>query len=368
MKPGSHYVDPESDYFDALANYEIRLNAGEFVYILPSLINSAFKQLQGSIDWYVVSIGDEPVPCALDRFTNLEKQNGYVTIGNIERNMEEYPIDIPTIARFRELQGRGWGQIMSVSDKTITFRVRMVGEDDFIISREPSIYESVFEIAYFSDMTERLESSSYTEVDRFEVRTSGFIARRRNGTLSRELYDVCNDSGTFEFDPLKIAQFLRNRTFDQMIRSWFPREETEEEYGDSFSLTNVKDYSICVYRYKFLSHKSIARMAMIESWMIELGIRGGFVLMDGPMSGQGYLFVVAEAIKYGHSTRSGDLHTFLSRYDSLHWKRVSMYDYRNKDCLFKVDIDDYPETPFAIRESDLDKPEFKTVKSLIDQF
>ena len=45
-----------------------------------------------------------------------------------------------------------------------------------------------------------------------------------------------------------------------------------------------------------------------------------------------------------------------------------MYDYRNKDCLFKVDIDDYPETPFAIRESDLDKPEFKTVKSLIDQF
>lgn len=393
VKPGSHHIveainsvelteGHDGDElarltrnFDALTDYEIRLKKGDFIYILPRLVNDAYIHMSGIIKWYALTVNHAHHDSThnFDGFSNLQLEFNYTPIYHAEQSPDDYDyIDKSLVQEFKELQNRGWGQVISIDPQMFVFRIRSIAQDEFTIMRDPSIYEAMYEIAYYPDMDGRVMHCNYTIYDCFDVRTSGFIARRRNEIITRELYDLCASSGKFRFEPLKIASYIRNISYNQMICSWYPKEIVSEQCDtESFALTNIKSYSVYVMRFKMLDFKNIIRIAMIESWMKELCIRGGFVLADPdsdtPNCEYGYLVVVAESIAYGHTSQSGNLNTFMNRYDSFHWRRVSRFDHRNKDCLYKVDINDYPPDFFVIRHFKLADPVYHKVRSIIEK-
>jgi hypothetical protein len=391
VRPGQHHIvdamscciddnrlDTLRNSLDSINPCTIRFNCNEFVYILPNLMRS--MTMPKHMTWFKV-VDNRPACIPNHNFDTFDQMNKEFSLMYVHSlNNQNIPLEwmdnnqlLDIISQFTELAEKGWGQLMNVSEEYLTFRIRSIASDDILIMGDPSLYEAVYEVLYYYDMSKRAQHSNYSLIDRFEVRTSGFIARRRNDLLTADLYKLCtngsNDESDFSFDLMKVSSYLRNLNFNQIIKKWFPIEKKEELSG--LCLTDIKSYSTYVFRYRALDSKNITRMVMVEDWIKELDIKGGFVLSDPDVNRSdprhfGYLIVSGESIVYGHIGKSGDLNTFMDRYDSFHWKKVTRYSHRNCDFLFEVDYKSYPDSFFIITHDELhNKEEYTSIRDIV---
>lgn len=365
-----------------LHRFTIRMNRHEFAYILPNLLRKVAVNGEGSA-WFKVVDGRKN----MDTTHNFNSFDGMITEYNYRfvDSVNESTVPISWISKdrrdsmmrsFKDLQERGWGQLMEISEETLVFRVRGVSSDSIVKMGDPSLYEAMYEVVYYHDMSQRVKHSNYDIMDCFEVRTSGFIARRRNNLFTADMYSLCtggtNEESDFTFDPIKIAIYLRDLSFNGKIKEWYPREEKKELTG--LCLNNFKKYSTMVFKYRTLDQKNLTRMAMVEDWIRELDVKGGFVISDpnaenGSFESNGYLIISGEPIVYGHGGRSGDLNTFMDRYDSFHWKKVKRYNERTHDLLFDVNYDEIPDSFFVIDHSTLESDNsYQTVRNTLLNF
>jgi len=409
--PGQHHIldailnDPNNEEkvrelennISTLPVHEIILNHHEFILIVPSLLRNIDMSISNDIQWFkVVDKRCEKWSSfsVFSRFDAMIKKYGYRFV-NILDNVTVPWIPDNELNRlcleFTELQNRGWGQLMNVDEENLTFRVRSVASDSIMIMGEPSLYDAMYEVIYFHNMSNRITHSNYNNADRFEIRTSGFLARRRNDLYTAEIYDLCtnhtNNEENFVFDVIKISSYLRTRSFNDTIKHWYPREIKEEIAG--ICLTDCKKYSTLVFKFRTLNKKNLSRIAMIEDWINNLDIKGGFVISDSNANiknvniknaniknaniknsrQNGYLIISGEAIHYGHTGKTGDLNTFLDRYDSFNWKKVQRYTERNSDILFDVDYAKLPDKFFVIDHDTLELDEsYSIVREILSHF
>lgn len=411
--PGYHHICNRSN--DTIPTkcdsyrYQMVIKEDQIVYFHPyvffdmSTNRDNDSNLQ-NLKWYGVERSDTHQSDHLWGSWDLFKTNGDFTIIDDVKDHELFRSDQDLYKGFIELEQKGYGEFVKMNQDNILFRIRprCCDKSSFIQLGDPSIYESVIEIVYYFDMTERISHTNYTEVDRFEVRTGGVLARSCNSKFAQKLYDMCTqDSITFKIDLTQIIEYFRTIDYNDLLCEWYPAEiKTEDSQDDTtppdapvdtdvlvlgvkpsqfdldMKLNIKKVYSINVYKFDRLDHKNISRIRMITSWMNDLKLRGGFVLTDETESKvhnkgdlkniSGYMIVGGEEVVVTHRDKLGDLAVFQNRFKCLHWKKVKHYHYSNHDHISRLRYEKFPEQVFILTHAEIDKnPEHAEILSVV---
>lgn len=407
--PGYHHICNRQTNEDKTSDqylYDMIIKRDQIVYFHPYIFynlcnNEINNHNTTKLMWYGVKKGlseSDQKSVSLWGSWNLFKTKGDFTIIDDVKNHNLFQKDQELYEQFIRMEQKGYGEFVKLNTDNIVFRIRPVCNTGYIELGDPSIYESVIEIVYYFDISERILHTNYSDVDRFEVRTGGVLARSCNSHFTQKLYDLCcesdndksgdEDEFVFKFNLLRVIEFFRTMDYNKLLCEWYPRETKcdesiiNNENSDVLVIglpknnksntpqtildvkLNIKQvYSINVYKFDRLDNKNIARIRMIQSWMHELNLKGGFVISnetehgthDHNNSKSGYMIVAGEEVVITHRNKLGDLAIFQNRFKCLHWKKVKHYHYSNHDHIYRLRYEKFPNENFILVHKDLDK-------------
>jgi hypothetical protein len=382
--PGYHHIynreskdDTETPILPDL--YEMIMRKEQIVYFHPYVFHNLYNNNNININnvaWYGVKNTLIDLWGSWDVF---KAEGDFMIIDDIKTH-DLFLTNPELYSEFIRMEHRGNGEFIKMNADNIVFRIRPIYDPSaFIQLGRPSIYESVIEIVYYFDTNKRIRHTNYTDIDRFEVRTGGALARSCNSKFAQKLYTICCHDSVFKFNLPKIIEYFSTMDYDKLIRGWYPRDMTDNKAHDDpnvliidMKLNIKKVYSINVYKFDGLDMKNILRMRMIQSWMNELGLRGGFVVSDERGSKienhrLGYMIVAGEEVVMTHHNRSGDLAVFQNRFKCIHWKKVRHYHYSNHDHISRLLYENFPEETFVFTHTYVqNNPECHEIVSVIN--
>lgn len=377
--------------------YDMMVSEDQIVYLHPYVFHTVCNDQDNcnqhrinDFKWYSIkSIKDDAVLSnPLWYHWDIFMSKGDFTVLEDVKNHTVFRSNPELFDQFICLERKGFGEFVKMNQDNFIFRIRPEKSD-------PSIYESVIEIVYYFDVTERISHTNYTEIDRFEIRTGGMLSRSCNSRFAQTLYSICTKESGFVFNLIEISNYFRTINYDILLREWYPDDHSlnnglPDNRSDGMldnnsvnSLSNIltddpskllsdvliigsdpsaldvklnikKIYSINVYKFDRIDYKNIVRIVMILQWMKELDLRGGFVMTDDSGHNKsGYMIVAGDEVVVTHRDKLGNLAIFQNRFKCLHWKKVKHYHYSNHDHISRLKYDKIPETNFVATHKEI---------------
>ncbi len=394
IRPGQHHSinhagsNEELTKIEHIESYTLKMSNGQFVFFHPFALYGI--HLSSNIEWYVIkSYFNEDnknvnknmwywwdkVQKSLDLMilTEIKKSNVY----NLQV-LESTPIT-DVFQDMINMEKNGIGEFIKINNDNIVFRIRPINHHALIKLGDPSIYESVIEIVYYYNMTQRLAHSTYTKKDNFEIRTGGVLSRSCNTLFSNDLYNLCstNPDGEFSFNLQKVINYFRNIDYNDLIKIWYPDPrknlllntfqdklvDTDDQLLD-LRLNFKKKYIISIYKFEIIDERFYPRISILTEWFHELNLKGGFVLTDPKDKNlPGFMIVGGESESHVCQKKLGDFKTFQERFKCLHWKKVKYYN--ANECFTKINYNMLPDDIFCIKRNEFNNPIYNNIFQII---
>jgi hypothetical protein len=393
--PGYHHIcnriDDCSTTKERLANdplfkYKMNIKANQIIFFHPYAFYNAYNVYNDAeirknvmkIKWYYSRNAQESaINHNLWESWDIFKKNGEFKVIDDIYSDKFFMNNIDTYDKFILLESNAYGEFINMCADHLIFRIRPIkSENSFFQLGLPSLYDSVVEIVYYFDISQRIIHTNYKDTDRFEVRTGGILARSSNTKLSETLYNIChNNDGIFKFDLDKIVNYFRHIDYNKLLCEWYPWTEEKKSEDDSdnksdyvidLKLKIKKIYSVNVYKFDRLDGKNLSRILMIKSWIDSLHLKGCFVLSDSQYIYPGYMIVSGEEVQITHKQKIGELAVFQDRFKSLHWKKIKHYHYSNHNYISKISHESLPDNSLILNREDLSDPKYSVILSIIN--
>lgn len=194
--------------------------------------------------------------------------------------------------QIKKIEEMGYGYQYDYDKNSVTLRIR----PSVALHGEPCMFASMVTVKY------------YTDNNRIEVHTNGFISRPEHNHMANDIRKVCisTNKNSKLIDLFKVSEYIQRLNFEQMICKWYPYNKSE---NDSYETI----YKIM----KFAKIMSRSKGGMMERWGNELGLKGG-LLLGRP----GYCIIVGS---------QHNIDIFMKRFGCFHWKKMN-------DCNIEIDV------------------------------
>lgn len=204
-----------------------------------------------------------------ETFTNIWKEWKPVNIRQVPCK------DFRIAEQIKKIEEFGYGYQVDSTEDTVLLRIR----PSIRLHGEPCMFASMVSVKY-SDNS-------------IEVHTNGFISRKEHSHMASDIMEQCEEKS---LDLLKVAIYIQQLDFEQMIYNWYPLNESKDNLEKTCKIM------------KFQKIMSRSKCGMMERWAKELELKGG-ILLGRP----GFCFVIGP---------THHVNIFMKRFECFHWKKV----------------------------------------------